>query len=122
MGEDGTVSVFVHGCGVEYDRVVVRSGDDIAAAYAATPEAGAQVFELGAPAPKGWRLTQGAELTPGEPVQVTVGLADATRGVRFRDSDVEWVWLDDPGFVVLGTYDSAVAHLLARPGEWGEVC
>jgi hypothetical protein len=128
VGEDGTVSVCVHGCGAEYGRVVVRSGDDIAATYdavtghAAAPVSGAQVFELGAPAPDGWRLTRGGELAPGAPVQVTVSLVDASRGVRFRDSDVGWEWLDDPGFVVLGTYDSAVAHLLARPGKWDEVC
>lgn len=128
VGEDGTVSVFVHGCDAEYDRVVVRSGGDDAATYdvvtgqAVAPVSGAQVFELGAPAPDGWRLTRGESLVTGEPVQVTVSLVDASREVRFRDSDVGWEWLDDPGFVVLGTYDSAVAHLLARPGEWDEVC
>ncbi|AGS34685.1 hypothetical protein B841_06060 [Corynebacterium maris DSM 45190] len=122
VGEGGAVSVFVHGCGVEYDRVMVRSGGDIAATYAAAPVSGAQVFEVGAPAPDGWRLTRGESLVTGEPVQVTVSLVDASREVRFRDSDVGWEWLDDPGFVVLGTYDSAVAHLLARPGEWDEVC
>lgn len=128
VGEGGAVSVFVHGCGVEYDRVMVRSGgDDVAtydvvAGHAAAPVAGAQVFAVGTPAPDGWRLTQGEGLAPGEPVQATVRLADPPRGVRFRDSDVEWAWLDDPGFVVLGTYNSAVAHLLARPGEWDEVC
>lgn len=128
VGEDGTVSVFVHGCDAEYDRVVVRSGGDDAATYdvvtgqAVAPVSGAQVFGLGAPAPDGWRLTRGESLVTGEPVQVTVSLVDASREVRFRDSDVGWEWLDDPGFVVLGTYDSAVAHLLARPGEWDEVC
>ncbi len=128
VGEDGTVSVFVHGCDAEYDRVVVRSGGDDAATYdvvtgqAVAPVSGAQVFGLGAPAPDGWRLTRGESLVTGEPVQVTVSLVDASREVRFRDSDVGWEWLDDPGVVVLGTYDSAVAHLLARPGEWDEVC
>ena len=128
VGEDGTGSVFVHGCDAEYDRVVVRSGGDDAATYdvvtgqAVAPVSGAQVFGLGAPAPDGWRLTRGESLVTGEPVQVTVSLVDASREVRFRDSDVGWEWLDDPGFVVLGTYDSAVAHLLARPGEWDEVC
>lgn len=122
LGEDGVVSVFVHGCGAEYDRVVVRSGGDIAATYAAAPVSGAQVFELGASAPDGWRLTRGEPLVTGEPVQVMVSLVDASRGVRFRDSDVGWEWLDDPGAVVLGTYHSAVAHLLARPEAWDEVC
>lgn len=49
VGEGGAVSVFVHGCGVEYDRVMVRSGGDIAATYAAAPVSGAQVFEVGRP-------------------------------------------------------------------------